>query len=106
MTDHDSIFTILKQQERILASQTAQLSNIERSLVTMAVQGKEIMHLNGQIDALWKKYDTAFGPDGTVSKLQACAASCPRENVKTNLSMQWVAIGSIIALLGVLKIWG
>ncbi len=106
MTEHDSIFTILKQQEKILASQTVQLSNIEKSLVTIAVQGTEIAHINNQIEAIWKKYDNAFGPDGTISKLQTYAASCPRENVKTNLARQWVAIGIIIALIGAIKIWG
>lgn len=106
MTEHDSIFTILQQQEKILTSQTDQLSNIEKSLVTMAVQGKEISHLNNQIDALWKKYDQAFGPDGLIAKLQACVASCPKDQIKISLARQWVAIGSIIALMAAIKLWG
>ncbi|WP_319577672.1 hypothetical protein [uncultured Desulfobacter sp.] len=106
MTDHNSIFAILKQQEKILSSQTEQLSNIEKSLVTMAVQEKEISHLNNQIDALWKKYDQAFGPEGLIARLQAYAANCPKEHVKANLARQWVAIGSIIALMAAIKLWG
>ena len=104
MTDHDAILESQKYQEKILEKQSAQLENIEKSLVALAVQGTEIAHINNQIEAIWKKYDNAFGPDGTISKLQACVASCPRENIKTNLARQWAAIGGIIALIGAIKI--
>jgi len=96
----------IKSQERILEKQSDQLSNIEKSLVTMAVQGKEIAHMNSQIQGLWSKYDQAFGPGGTIQKLQDCAASCPREHVASNLARQWVAIGAIMALMAAIKLFG
>jgi uncharacterized coiled-coil protein SlyX len=106
MTDHDAMFQAIKSQERILEKQSEQLSSIEKSLVTIAVQEKEIVHLNNQIGGLWNKYDQAFGPGGTIQKLQDCAASCPREHVKINLARQWVAIGAIIALMAAIKLFG
>ena len=70
MTDHDAILESQKYQEKILEKQSIQLENIEKSLVALAIQGKDIVHINGQIEAIWKKYDIAFGPNGTISKLQ------------------------------------
>lgn len=106
MTDHNILFEKLEQQEKILTKQTEELSYIKQALIDIKVQGKEIVHLNNQIDALWKKYDTAFGPEGTIAKLQAKASSCPKDEVRTALTRQWAAIALIVALIGALRIWG
>lgn len=106
MTDHEALYQAIKSQEKILEKQSEKLSNIEKSLVTMAVQEKEISYMTMQIQGLWKKYDQEFGPGGTVQRLQDCAASCPREQVKNNLARQWVAIGAIIALMAAIKLFG
>jgi len=117
MTDHDNIFTMLTQQKEILSKQSIKIDKIEKSLVNISVQEKDIYYMNVQINALWRKYDQLVGPDGTIATLQKCAASCPREtveerfetvdeNIKTNLARQWVAIGAIIALMAAIKLFG
>ena len=106
MTDHDAILESQKYQEKILEKQSVQLENIEKSLVALAIQGKDIVHINGQIEAIWKKYDIAFGPDGTISKLQICAANCPKDELEKSISRQWVVILFILTLIGALKLWG
>ena len=106
MTDHDAILESQKYQEKILEKQSVQLENIEKSLVALAIQGKDIVHINGQIEAIWKKYDIAFGPDGTISKLQICVANCPKDELEKTLSRQWVVILFILTLIGALKLWG
>ena len=106
MTDHDAMFQAIKAQEKVLAKQSEQLSNIEKSLVTIAVQAKEISFLETRVDGLWKKYDQAFGHGGIIQKIQECAASCPRETMKANLTRQWVAISAIIALMAAIKLFG
>ena len=117
MTDHDNIFTMLTQQKEILAKQSSKIDKIEKALVSISVQEKDIYYMNMRIDAIWRKYDQLVGPDGTIATLQKCAASCPREtveerfetvdeNIKTNLARQWVAIGAIIALMAAIKLFG
>lgn len=106
MTDHDSIYAVLQQQGRLLEEQSKKLCGIEKSLISLAVQEEKISHLRIRNDALWEKYDQAFGPNGIIKKLQDCAASCPRDHVKNNLSMQWMAITAIIGLIAAIKIWG
>ena len=117
MTDHENIFTMLKQQKEVLSEQSSKIDKIEKSLVNISVQEKDIYYINVQINALWRKYDQLVGPDGTISTLQKCAASCPRESVeerfdtidediKTNLARQWVAIGVIVALMAAIKLFG
>ena|GEM_PF-5040525 len=106
MTDHNILFEKLEQQGRILEKQTEELSCIKQAIIDIKVQGTEIIHLNSQLNALWKKYDDAFGPEGTIAKLQAKASACPKDDIKNALSMQWAAIALIVALIGALKIWG
>lgn len=106
MTDQSILFEKLEQQGRILEKQTQELSCIKQAIIDIKVQGTEIIHLNNQLSALWKKYDDAFGPEGTIAKLNAKAAACPEKEVKKALNQQWVAIGLIVALIGALKIWG
>lgn len=105
MTDHDALFSKLDQLND-------KLLQIEKTLVTMAVQEEKILSIRAQvselkiqIQGLWTKYDNAFSPDGTISKLQACAASCPKDTFKNAIGIQWGAIASIIALMAALKIW-
>lgn len=106
MTDHSILFEKLEQQEKILTKQTEELSCIKQALIDIKVQGKEIMHLNNQIDALWKKYDTAFGPEGTIARLKMQASACPKNDLRTQIKLQWGAMALIVALIGALKLWG
>jgi hypothetical protein len=70
MTDHDSLFAMLEKQN-------SKLENIEKSLTILAVQGKEISHLESSVNKLWESYDKIFGPDGVMAEIKTYQASCP-----------------------------
>jgi hypothetical protein len=100
MTGHDALFSELNRLNE-------RLSGIELTLSKTAVQQDErILSIKAQLDGVGRKYDEAFGPEGTIAKLQVKISGCPRDEIKTALSRQWAVITLIVALIGALKIWG
>ncbi len=99
MTDHDSLFAELRNLNE-------RLSGIEKTLSSIAVQEEKISALRAQVDGMWLKYDTEFGPQGTITAIKMYQAACPAESFKKNIAQMWGAIGLIIALIGAIKIWG
>lgn len=91
-----------------LDTQAGQLANIEKAISKIAVQDEKILNLQAQVSSLWNKYDTAFGPDGTMIEIQKFQASCPRNNIETDLKRQWGAIAVLAAMVtgAVLKAFG
>ena len=106
MTDYETLFAHLQQQAQILDRQTNKLEKIERALTEIAVQEKEIVHINKQISKLWEKYDIAFGPNGIVPGLKAYQASCPEESLRKSMTHLWTALGILAAVIGALKLLG
>jgi hypothetical protein len=111
------------QNESIIRVST-RLDKMEEAVTSLAVQNNMIINAQNQVDALWRKYDTAFGPDGTVSKiknhqmkcplskvekietrielLEKCQSACPGENNKKHLYGMWLLLaffGSIISYI-------
>lgn len=99
MTDHDSLFAELRNLNE-------RLSGIEKTLSAIAVQEEKISSLRSQVDGMWRKYDTEFGPHGTITAIKMYQAACPAESFKKNIAQIWGAIGLIVALIGSIKIWG
>lgn len=97
---------LIMNQAKLIENQGDRLFGIEKAITAIAVQEEKIVNVQVQLSALWKKYDNAFGPEGIISKLQTQAASCPKNDLKNTLTGQWVAIGIIVTLIGVLKLWG
>lgn len=91
-----------------LDTQADRLEKIEQAISRIAVQDEKILNLQAQVSSLWRKYDTAFGPEGTMVQIQKFQASCPRETVKKELDKQWAIIGliSIIVTGCLLKAFG
>lgn len=56
----------------------SRLGSIEKALNTIAVQQTEINQIRGEVQGLWKKWDELSGPSGTISRIQAHQAQCPR----------------------------
>jgi len=106
MTDHDAIFRLLEQQANALQSQSEQLENIEKSLVKIAVQEERLTNIQSQVSALWTRFDSLTAPDGPITRLQACANSCPGDALKGNITRLWAALGMLLALIGAIKLWG
>jgi len=100
----------IDQQAKLISDQGERLYNIEKALITIAVQEEKIGTIQTQVSTLWIKYDNILGSVGTVVKLQtqlqAQVASCPKADIKSAITGQWVAIGIIVALIGALKLWG
>ena len=99
MTDHQDIMAKLDKQDDRLAS-------IEKVVVDIALQKKDIDYLTMQITVLTKRFDNLYSPEGAITKLQDCANACPREELVASVNKLWGALALIIALIGALKIWG
>lgn len=113
MAEHNYIIEKLDEQSkmieahgRLIETQGERLLGIETALTTIAVQEEKILTVQRQVDSLWKRYDYAFRPDGTIAKLQVIAASCPVAEYKNAINRLWAAIGLIVVLIGSIKLWG
>ena len=93
---------ILKQLRKL----EVKVDKIETTMTQISVQTERLNNLSAQIDALWKKYDTAFTPDGVVTEIKNFQASCPRDYIRSTLSrqdmmikIQWSVIGLLVLLV-------
>lgn len=82
-----------------LDQQSDRLTSIEKAVSTIAVQEEKIEAMREQMAELWRKYDRAFEPGGTISEIKAYQAACPKEDIKIALSRQWFAIGVIATIM-------
>ena len=83
------IAAVLKKLDK----QDDRLERIETTIGTIATQSVQIITLQAQTDALWKKYDDAFSMTGPVAAIQNHQASCPR----LQISRMWWAVGILWA---------
>lgn len=84
------------------------VDRIEDAVGLIAVQTERINNISTQVNALWRKYDDAFAPDGVVTKVKNFQASCPRDQVKLDLGRQWkiIAFLAVIVTGSLLKAFG
>lgn len=99
MTDHDALFQELR-------SLNERLTGIEKTLAAIAVQEEKLSSLKANVDGMWRKFDDAFGPEGTISRIKSYQASCPGKSLSESIKQLWGAIVLIVALIGAIKIWG
>jgi hypothetical protein len=86
---------VIESVERRQERQEEKLDKIELVLNTMAAQDVKITNIQGQLDALWRKHDSFYGPDGPISRIQRHQASCPR----AQFARMWWAIGLLATLV-------
>lgn len=91
--------TLISGQTQLLEDHGARLQGVETALTALAVQEEKLDTLKTRQDAMWKKHDLTFGLDGTISKVIAFQARCPKKDIvetKQNLEAairnQWNAI--------------
>ena len=106
MPDTNLILSKLESQEKAFNKMDSRLTGIEKAVVNMALQKKDIDYLTMQNTALTKRFDNLYASDGAITKLQDCANNCPKSELKSSLNKLWGALALIIALIGALKIWG
>lgn len=73
------------------------LDGIQGTLNQIAVQNEQIVHLQGETSALWKKWDDFTRPDGELTRIVRHQASCPRGQIKF---LWWVVISTLILVMG------
>lgn len=85
-----------------LEEQNKKLDKIEVAITQMAVQGNQIVNLQSQVDALFKKYDDFWGPQGGLVEMQrvqtttkAKQESCQVGSLSNQIKVIW---GSILAM--------
>jgi uncharacterized coiled-coil protein SlyX len=86
-----AIESVDRRQEK----QEQKLDKIAMAINTIAAQDVKITNMQGQMDALWRKFDAVFGPEGTLSRIQRHQASCPR----AQFARMWWAIGLLATLV-------
>jgi hypothetical protein len=93
---------ILKQLRKL----EVKVDKIETTMAQISVQTERLNNISAQINALWKKYDAAFAPDGVVTEIKNFQASCPRDHIRATLSrqdmmikIQWSVIGLLVLLV-------
>jgi len=104
MVDADVLLLKLETQEKAFGKLDERLAGIERAVVEMALQRKDIEYLTMQDAAISKRIDNLYAPDGAITKLQECANACPKKDLTASINSLWGAIGLLVALIGVLKL--
>ena len=85
MSDQEQILKKLENMER-------KVDKIETAVGLIAVQTERINNVSSQVNSLWAKYDTAFGPGGVVTEIKNFQSGCPRDSINNALNRQWVVI--------------
>jgi len=97
MTDFDVILERITNLGRIQAEYQAKtdvkLDSIGSALQSIALQQKDIDHVQKDVAELWHKHDEAFGQGGTITAVREFQQSCPREHFKSKFTEDWEAIG-------------
>lgn len=106
MTDHDALLAQLMSQEKILEKLSGQFDELRKEVSQVAVQRKEIDHLDSQINALWRKFDALNEPNGILTRMRDHQSSCPGDSLKASNRNLWGAIGLVITLIIGLKVFG
>jgi hypothetical protein len=76
------------------------LGVVEKAMSTMAVQSEQIHTVQNQVNALWTKYDTQFGPGGSVSLIRDHQQQCP----KGEIGKIWTSIYGVLALFATILV--
>ncbi len=76
-----------------------EIEGIKESINLIAVQSNQIDNLSSQVHALWKKYDNAFSPEGSVTQIMNFQAACPKETIIRRLKELWLAYALLASIL-------
>ena len=106
MPDTNLILSKLDSQEKAFNKMDHRLTGIEKAVIDMALQKKDIDYLIMQNTALTKRFNNLYAPEGAITKLQDCANDCPKDELNASINKLWGALFLIGALIGAIKIWG
>lgn len=108
MTQDELSPAILQKLEVIaytLADHKTQLKELSITLSVVSVQSEKLNHIETQVSALWRKYDTVLGPGGTLEKIHGSVAACPAAHLEKSIGRLWKAFyGAITILVAVFSI--
>ena len=120
-TNFELILQSLDQVNDRQAAQELQLTDISKTLNELALQKKDINVLTGRVDAVWDKMDFLLDVDGIIPKIKSHQDSCPRDSLLKDMDLLkidikeslffhvkliWGAIGALLVLMGVFKLFG
>jgi uncharacterized membrane protein len=89
-------FTIINKLEKMEKKVEERMDRIEAAIGLIAVQEERITNITTQVNTLWSKYDSAFGPEGVISEVKHWQASCPRDNIKDAINVQWTVMRNAV----------
>jgi hypothetical protein len=96
MTESESGL-VLQEMRHIrdtLNNHGAKLETLAEAFTKMAVQNEQIVNLQVQTNALWKKMDELTGTGGAVTQIRDHQAHCPKEEMHRTFKWMWGAIGT------------
>ena len=68
MADLEVVIAKIDAQSEMLKVQKKRINKIEEAIGSLVVQNNMIINIQSQLDALWKKFDAAFSPEGVITK--------------------------------------
>ena len=89
-----------------LAKIEAKIDDMANTLAKIAVQDERIKHLETQVNAVWRKYDSFCSPGGELDKMQKHQSSCPRGQIRliwyvlVPLGVSWLAAAYALMQMG------
>jgi hypothetical protein len=106
MTDNELLLTEIKRIRETLGHHGDKLETLTEAFSKMAVQNEQIVNLQVQTNALWKKLDEMTGTNGVISKIRNHQAGCPKEEMHRTFKWMWAALGVhsviLVFIIGVL----
>ena len=109
MTDFDVILEKITNLGHIQAEYQAKtdtkLDSIGAALQSIALQQKDIDHVQKDVEELWRKHDEAFGQNGTIATVREFQQSCPRDHFKSKFRDVWATITFIFLCMSGLAGW-
>lgn len=91
-------------QELHFAENDRKLTEIQRTLETIAIQEYRIDDMTKRLGAIDTQYEKAYGQGGYIDAIKAHQAQCPKETMQRRVNELWAAIALYGGLL-VTGIW-
>ena len=93
-SENDLLLNEMKSIRKTLDSHGNKLETMADAFSKMAVQNEQIVNLQSQTSALWKKMDGMTGNNGSITQIRDHQAKCPKAEMHRTFRWMWGAIGT------------
>jgi hypothetical protein len=93
-SENQILLNEMRSIRKTLDNHGDKLESLAEAFSKMAVQNEQIVYLQTQTSALWKKMDDITGHRGVVTQIRDHQAHCPKEEMHRTFRWMWGAIGT------------